>query len=124
MKGNQYKNKWIFKYPAEFRGDLFITLIPKKENKNKPHKYEINWGIWKHNDILNFKNKPITLNFRKISEKKIYPLKFTISPSTKVTTEKRDNFININKGWKCKNKKGLWKLRINKFIQMFLPDTK
>ena len=120
-----YSNKWSFVHPADYRGHVWIKIMPKPENKNKIHKFSIMWERWQFEGKLDFKkDSSVILDFKKIAEDKSWPIEFKISPSAFVVSGKGNPVIDINKGWKCIDRKGLWKVWINRFVQLFMADTK
>ena len=121
--GRSFSNEWVFKHPAEFRGHVWIKIMPKPENKNIIHKFSIDWGRWRYNGKLDFKeDSAVILDFKKIAEEKTWPIHFKISPSAFIVSGRGNPVIDINKGWECKDKKGLGMALFDKRIQSFLPD--
>lgn len=123
--GCAYSKKWTFTHPANFRGHVWIKIMPKVENKHKVHKFSIKWGRWRLDKKLDFGGESSAiLNFKKISESKSWPIRFEMSPSAFVVFGRGNPVIDITKGWKCEDKTGCRKAFFAKRIQSFLQDTK
>lgn len=124
LLGRSYSEKWSFIHPPEFRGHVWIKIIPKKENKNTIHGFTINWGRWRYIGKLEFnEDTSVILDFRKIAEENSYPIDFLINPSAFVISGKGNPVIDINKGWKCIDKTGLREALFDRTKQSVLPDT-
>ncbi len=122
--GRSYSNKWTFSHPKEFRGHVWIKIIPKNENKKKIHEFTIEWGRWEYKGKIDFKkDSSVILDFKKISEERSWPIEFSITPSAFVISGRGNPVIDINKGWKCKDNTGKRKAMIRKRVQSIMPDT-
>ena len=122
--GRSFSQEWEFLHPAKFRGHVWIKIMPKSENVNKPHKFTIAWGRWEYSGKVQFKsNSAAILDFKKIAEEDTWPIHFRISPPAFVVSGRGNPVVDINKGWKCKDRKGLGQAIIQRKMQSLLPDT-
>lgn len=124
LLGRSYTGNWVFEHPAQFRGHVWIKIMPKLETANSRHKFQIRWGRWLYESHIDFKggNAEI-LDFRKIAEDDTWPIYFEIDPPAFVTPGRGNPVRDINRGWKCLDKKGLVKHVINRTMQFLMRDT-
>lgn len=123
--GRSFQAKWEFIHPADFRGHVWIKIMPKMEHQKSIHSFKISWGRWQYTGHLEFgEDTSIILDFSKIAEKQTWPICFEITPPTFVVSGRGSPVIDINKGWKCINRSGGYrKSLLDRRIQSTLPDT-
>ena len=122
--GRSYSHKWEFVHPPEFRGHVWIKIMPKAEHLDKIHNFSIKWGRWSYYGKIEFgEDNSAILDFRKIAESDTWPILLEISHPAFVTSGKGNPVLDINKGWRCEDKTGLTKARITRKVQSFLPDS-
>jgi hypothetical protein len=122
--GRSYSNRWSFVHPPEFRGHVWIKILPKNENKKKIHTFKIEWGRWEYKGKIDFKkDSSVILDFKKIAEENSWPIEFSITPSSFVVSGRGNPVIDINKGWACKDNTGKRKAMARRRIQSIMPDT-
>ena len=123
--GRSFQAKWEFIHPAEFRGHVWLKIMPKMEHQKSTHSFKISWGRWQYTGYLEFgEDTSIILDFRKIAEKQTWPIGFEITPPAFVVSGKGSPVIDINKGWKCIDRSGGYRRSLlDRRMQSVLPDT-
>lgn len=124
LLGRKCGTDWCFEHPAQFRGHVWIKVMPRLENVGSRHQFRIRWGRWLYESYIDFigVNSHI-LDFKKIAESETWPLHFEISPPAFVTAGRGKPVRDINRGWKCIEKKGRVKSTVSKAIQLFLRNS-
>lgn len=123
--GRSFQAKWEFTHPADFRGHVWLKIMPKKEHHESTHSFKISWGRWQYTGHLVFgEDTSIILDFRKIAEKQTWPIHFEITPPSFVVSGRGSPVIDINKDWKCIDRSGGYrKSLLDRRIQSALPET-
>ena len=125
LLGRRYQQDWGFIHPPHFRGHVWIKIYPRLEHVEKTHRYRINWGMWQYEDDIHFRSSdPVVLDFKKLSEDSSWPIQFRIDPPAYVTAGRGKPVIDINRGWKAMDRRGIGKVIIKRVIQYFMPETK
>lgn len=98
------KNEWIYFYPREFNGDVWITVKPKNKIPGKKYDYSLRFGPWvKKGQFEISQGNGLSLTFKKKKDTHSIPVFFKITPACNVSFGqgvKTDvETIDINQGW-------------------------
>ena len=122
--GRPFRTSWEFRFPAEFRGHVWLRVIPRMEHIGKAHKYRLSWGRYVREGVTrNLDAGGIILACRKIAERETYPLACEISPAAFLSGGHGRLVEDINKGWVCRDRHGRTMARLAKWVQWILPDS-
>lgn len=122
--GRSFQATWQFVHPADFKGHVWLKIMPKVEHQESTHTFRISWGRWEFPGKLEFgEDTSVILDFRKIAEKQTWPIDFEITPPAFVVSGRGSPVIDINKGWRCVDRSGGYrKSLVERGIQSLLPD--
>ena len=98
------KNNWIYFYPREFHGDVWITVKPEDKMSGKKYDYSLRFGPWVKKGQFEIRpGNGLSLTFKKKKDTHSIPVFFYITPACSVSfgqgVKTDDEIIDINQGW-------------------------
>lgn len=126
LLGRGFRSNWVVEHPPEFRGQVWIKILPRMENIGKKHIFKIKWGRWEYQHHIDFPDRSARIiDMKKIAEQNSFPLHVSIDPPAFVSFGRGNPVKNIDFSphWKCIDRKGIIPATVQKLFQWFLPET-
>lgn len=79
--GIEFKRSWIFSYPEDYVGPIWIKMRSKQEKSGQRHKFTIKWGPWTREGVKTlYGDRAIALVHSKGADGLSLPIRLEVEP--------------------------------------------